>query len=65
MSDKVLVGTVPNGEKFFSVERDGRKLPVLNGKGEVEFWNLRKPVASEFRRVLLALADPERLKVVS
>lgn len=40
MFDKAFVGTLKDGtgRRFFAVERNGRQMPVLNGKGEVEFW---------------------------
>lgn len=70
MKDKVLVGTVPNGSRFFSVEREGRKMPLLNGAGEVATWtkqDMYKGLYSggnEFQRVLQAMKNPDRLKVV-
>lgn len=67
MSDKIEVGTVPGGKRFFSVERNGRKLPVLNGDGEVEFWPKFRPTAKaekDFGRVLRALDNVDRMKIV-
>lgn len=64
VNDKAFVGTVPSGLKFLAVERDGRRMPVLNGKGEVDFWDLRKPVTAAFSRAIEAMDNPERLKVV-
>lgn len=70
MSDKILVGTVPGGRRFFSVERDGRKMPVLNGEGEVEFWGARGQggidrAEAMFIRTLRALEQPEKLRDVT
>lgn len=62
--DRAFVGTIPSGLKFITVERDGRRMPVLNGKGEVDFWDLRGPVAAQFSRAIEAMDRPERLKVV-
>lgn len=62
--DKAFVGTIPSGLKFIAVERDGRRMPVLNGRGEVDFWDLRKPVAASFSRAIESMDNPERLKVV-
>lgn len=68
MSDKIEVGTVPGGKRFFSVERNGRKLPVLNGDGEVEFWpKFGGPAKTEkdFGRVLRALDNADKMKIVN
>lgn len=65
--DKILVGTVPGGRRAFFVERDGRRMPVLNGKGEVEFWTERDTLdrSSGFSRVLAVLGCPEKLRDVT
>jgi hypothetical protein len=65
MSDKVIVGTVPNGMKFFSVERNNRKIPVLNQTGDVDFWDLKADKLSDFRRMLYVMDNPEKLKDVT
>lgn len=65
MSDKVQVGTLPNGLKFFSVERDGRKMPMLNGRGMVDVWDMRQPNAQEFMCVLRAMDNPSKMKDVT
>lgn len=63
--DKVFVGTVPSGERFFAVERAGRKMPLLNGRGEVAFWSEPETRTAEFSRILAAMDKPEGLKDVT
>lgn len=68
--DKVLVGTVPGGQRFFTVEREGRRMPLLNGKGDVAFWDpynygSKDAAEASFARVLQAMDQPETLKVVN
>lgn len=69
--DKAFVGTLKDGtgRRFFAVERNGRQMPVLNGKGEVEFWpkwdGYADRTAPDFSRVLQVMDKPETLKVVN
>lgn len=68
--DKVFVGTIPSGERFFAVEREGRRMPLLNGRGDVAFWNpynygSQDDAEQAFSRVLAALDKPEGLKDVT
>ena len=68
--DKVLVGTIPGGKRFFTVEREGRKMPLLDGRGRVEFWDpylygSQAAAEASFARVLAAMDKPEGLKVVT
>lgn len=65
MVDKVFVGTVPSGHRFFAVEREGRKMPLLNGAGEVAFWSEPETRTAEFSRVLRAMDNPGGLKDVA
>lgn len=67
--DKVQVGTLPNGLRFVSVERNGRKLPILNARGMVDAF---RPIGrggaeleKELGRVLSVMIDPAKLKDVT
>lgn len=59
----------PDGRRFFAVEREGRRMPLLDGSGEVAFWpkwdGYADRLAPDFARVLKAMDNPEGLKVVA
>lgn len=40
-------------------------MPLLDGRGEVEFWSEPQTRTQEFARVLKAMDEPEGLKVVT
>jgi hypothetical protein len=70
--DKAFVGTLKDGtgRRFFAVERNGRQMPLLDGKGEVEFWDpynygSKNAAEASFSRVLQVMDKPETLKVVN
>lgn len=69
--DKVFVGTIPSGERFFAVEREGRRMPLLDGTGAVAFWPRftagggMDRINIEFGRVLGAMDKPDGLKDVT
>lgn len=73
MSDKAFVGTLKDGSgrRFFAIEREGRRMPLLDGRGEVAFWSKAEVYQAgyggqnEFARVLKAMDKPEELKVVA
>lgn len=67
--DKIQIGTLPNGLRFLSVERDGRRMPVLNARGMVDAF---RPIGQggvevekELGRALAAMTRPEKLKDVT
>lgn len=65
MSDKAWVQSAPGGERYFVVEREERRMPVLNGRGDIDFWDLKTDNMADFRRMLDAMDHPERLKDVT
>lgn len=62
--DKAFIGTMPDGRRFFAVEREGRRMPLLDGSGAVAFWSDPATRTVEFSRVLQAMDRPEGLKNV-
>lgn len=69
MMDKAFIGTIPDGRRFFAVEREGRRMPLLDGSGAVAFWpkwdGYADRLAPDFARVLKAMDNPEGLKDVT
>ena len=69
--DEALVGKLPDGRRFISILRDGRKMPVLDNNGDIVMFSPREERAARmypdaaFRRMLNAMNEPDKLKVVS